>query len=136
MTFETIPGLLADLLQEQRDTRAAIASLAEALAGVRATTATTAVIAAAKASPAARLVTATAPAAAVPTPSAPAAITVESTAGAPSYQDAAVAITNLSKTKGREVAVALLNRFDAAKLPEVKPEQFADLIAAVALELA
>ena len=41
MTFEAIPGLLADLLQEQRDTREAITSLAEAIAGIRAKTVAT-----------------------------------------------------------------------------------------------
>lgn len=51
-------------------------------------------------------------------------------ADAPTYQDAAAAITNLSKTKGREAAVAVLTAFGAAKLPDVKPEQFADIIAA------
>lgn len=47
-----------------------------------------------------------------------------------SYQDAATAITKLSRTKGRDVAVALLGKFGAAKLPDVKPEQFAAVIAA------
>lgn len=48
---------------------------------------------------------------------------------APTYQDAAGAITKLSRTKGRDAAVALLTKFGAAKLPEVKPEQFAAIIA-------
>lgn len=51
-------------------------------------------------------------------------------ADAPTYQDAAAAITKLSKTKGRDAAVAVLTAFGAAKLPDVKPEQFADIIAA------
>lgn len=51
------------------------------------------------------------------------------TAGA-TYQDAAAAITKLSRTKGRDAAVAILTEFGAAKLPDVKPEQFADVIAA------
>lgn len=53
-------------------------------------------------------------------------------ADAPTYQDAAAAITKLSKTKGRDAAVAVLTAFGAAKLPDVKPEQFADIIAAAA----
>lgn len=44
------------------------------------------------------------------------------------YQDAAAAITKLSRLKGRDTAVALLGEFGASKLPDVKPEQFADII--------
>lgn len=51
-------------------------------------------------------------------------------AEASTYQDAASAITKLSRAKGRDAAVALLAQFGASKLPEVKPEQFADIIAA------
>lgn len=51
-------------------------------------------------------------------------------AQAPSYQDAAAAVTKLSRAKGREAAVKVLAQFDAAKLPDVKPEQFAAVIAA------
>lgn len=51
-------------------------------------------------------------------------------ADAPTYQDAAAAITNLAKAKGRDAAMAVLAKFKAAKLPDVKPEQFADVIAA------
>lgn len=51
------------------------------------------------------------------------------------YQDAAAAITKLSRTKGRDAAVALLSKFGAAKLPDVKPEQFADVIAAATAEM-
>lgn len=46
------------------------------------------------------------------------------------YQDAAAAVTKLSRAKGREAAVAVLQQFEAAKLPDVKPEQFAAVIAA------
>lgn len=45
------------------------------------------------------------------------------------YQDAANAITALSKTKGRDAAVALLKKYGASKLPEVKPEDFAAIVA-------
>jgi hypothetical protein len=51
-------------------------------------------------------------------------------AEAATYQDAASAITKLSRAKGRDAAVAVLQQFGAAKLPDVKPEQFADVIAA------
>lgn len=46
------------------------------------------------------------------------------------YQDAATAVTNLAKAKGRDTAVAVLGKFGAAKLPDVKPEQFADVVKA------
>lgn len=46
------------------------------------------------------------------------------------YDDAAKAVTRLSKTKGRDAAVALLAEFGVANLKEVKPEQYAEVIAA------
>lgn len=51
-------------------------------------------------------------------------------ADAPTYQATADAVTKLARTKGRDAAVAVLNEFGAAKLPDVKPEQFAAIIAA------
>lgn len=51
-------------------------------------------------------------------------------ADAPTYQDTADAITKLARTKGRDAAVAVLDEFGAARLPDVKPEQFAAIIAA------
>lgn len=51
-------------------------------------------------------------------------------ADAPTYQATADAVTQLARTKGRDAAVAVLNEFGAAKLPDVKPEQFAAIIAA------
>ncbi len=45
------------------------------------------------------------------------------------YQDAANAITAVSKAKGRDAAVALLAAFRAKNLKEVKPEDYAALIA-------
>ena len=48
---------------------------------------------------------------------------------AATYQDAATAITQLSKVKGRDAAVALLKKFGASKLPEVKPEDFNAIVA-------
>ena len=47
------------------------------------------------------------------------------TATARAYQAAADALVKLAHTKGRETAVAMLAKFDAAKLPDVKPDQFA-----------
>lgn len=49
---------------------------------------------------------------------------------AATYDDAAKAITSLAKAKGRDAAMAVLAKFGAAKLPDVKPEDFAAVIAA------
>ena len=138
MTFETIPGLLADLLQEQRGTREAITSLAEAIAGIRAKTvasSSTAVSDAAKAKPAPKLVAApatTAPTAEVPVPSAAAAPLAESASEPPSYQTVANVVTQLSKLKGRNTALELLQTFGVNKLSEAKPDQYAAILAATA----
>lgn len=47
----------------------------------------------------------------------------------PTYQDTAAYITRLSREKGRDVAVALLKEFNAAKLPDVAATDFAAVIA-------
>lgn len=47
----------------------------------------------------------------------------------PTYQDTAAYITRLSREKGRDVAVALLKEFNAAKLPDVAAADFAAIIA-------
>ncbi|NKD46307.1 hypothetical protein [Haematospirillum jordaniae] len=46
------------------------------------------------------------------------------------YQQVADAVTKLVKTKGRDIAVGVLERFGAAKLPDVKPDQYAAVLAA------
>lgn len=51
-------------------------------------------------------------------------------ADAPTYQATADAVTKLARIKGRDAAIAVLSKFGAAKLPDVKPEQFAAVIAA------
>lgn len=51
-------------------------------------------------------------------------------ADAPTYQATADAVTKLGREKGRDAAIAVLTKFGAAKLPDVKPEQFAAVIAA------
>ena len=139
MTFEAIPGLLADLLQEQRGTREAITSLAEAIAGIRAKTVATPIPAptdAVKAKPAptsaapvAAPVTA-APTAEAPVPSAAVVQTAESASEPPSYQTVATVITQLSKLKTRNFAMELLQTFGVNKLPEAKPDQYAAILAA------
>lgn len=49
---------------------------------------------------------------------------------APTYQDAKDAVIRLARDRGKDAAVAVLSEFGVTKLPEVKPEQFADVIAA------
>lgn len=46
------------------------------------------------------------------------------------YQDAAKAVTNLAKAKGRPAAEEVLKQFGANKLPDVKPEDFAAVVKA------
>lgn len=48
------------------------------------------------------------------------------------YKQAAEAVTKLSRTKGRDAAVAVLKEFKADKLPDVKPEDFAAVVKACA----
>ncbi|MDR8026474.1 hypothetical protein KPA93_24955 [Burkholderia cenocepacia] len=63
----------------------------------------------------------------------PAAQTTPDADAAPvAYEQASAAVTSLAKTKGRAVAIDVLKKFGASKLPEVKPEQFAALIKACA----
>ena len=45
------------------------------------------------------------------------------------YDDVKNAIVKLSGQKGRDQVVALLSQFDAAKGPDLKPEQFAGFLA-------
>lgn len=49
---------------------------------------------------------------------------------APSYKDVAASVTKLAREKGRDAALAVLTKFGAAKLPDVKPDCFAAVIAA------
>ena len=124
MTFEAIPGLLADLLQEQRCTREAITSLAEAIAGIRANS-----VDILSTKPVATQAT-TAPTAEAPVPSAAVVPTAESASEPPSYQTVATVITQLSKLKTRNFAMELLQTFGVNKLPEAKPDQYAAILAA------
>lgn len=46
------------------------------------------------------------------------------------YKEAAEAVTKLSRTKGRDAAITVLKSFGADKLPDVKTEDFAAVVAA------
>ncbi|MGZ3184387.1 MAG: hypothetical protein ACXU8N_18275 [Telluria sp.] len=51
-----------------------------------------------------------------------------SDAPAPTYDDVKAKVLALSKDKGREPTVQLLERHGVAKAPDLKPEQYADFI--------
>lgn len=53
-----------------------------------------------------------------------------------SYQDVAALITKVSRTVSREAAVDLLAEFGAKRGPDLKPEQYADVVAACEKALA
>lgn len=53
------------------------------------------------------------------------------TAAAVEYATVSKHITESVKSKGRDAVVATFNQFGAAKGPELKPEQYADFIAAL-----
>lgn len=61
---------------------------------------------------------------------APEAVAAAPVAESVTYETAAKAVTSLAQKKGRDAAVAILARFDAKKLPDVKPAQYAELMAA------
>lgn len=63
-------------------------------------------------------------------PDTAASATSTTSADAPDYNATAKYVTKVSQTKGREAAVGMLKGFGAATLKDVKPEQFADVIAA------
>ena len=126
---EVIRDLLADLLNEQRSTTAAIASLAVAIANagqgspaVQAETAKVIETAAKKASPAPKPAAQSAPA---PAPTAP----VEAPAASPSisYDDVAKLVIACSKANGRPFVVELLKPFGITALTGAKPDQYADI---------
>ncbi|MCX7140815.1 MAG: hypothetical protein NT123_06900 [Proteobacteria bacterium] len=135
MSFEAIPNLLADMLQEQKNTTEAITKLMETLAGLR-----TKFDGAAKA---AKTVIATA---AAPTADVPAATTlpIEAPAAAPAAAQASTAqldykadiaptFAKLLSAKGAPAVVAVLSTFGVKKGIELAPAQ---LPAALASALA
>ncbi len=161
--------LIADLLNEQRNTTEAVVKLTEAIAkagagAAQAKEATSAVIETASKTAKATVANNGASstpqtskqsadaAAQEPAPEAapPAAIGAESVVqmtatqavaalhgiaardGQVTYKEAADAVTKLAQTKGRDAAIAVLGKFGAAKLPDVKPENFAAVVAACA----
>lgn len=139
MSFESIPDLLAEILEEQKNTRCAVILLAEALAGIRnkvekAKAETTTVIEKAKATVAINGASSTpessSPADAVAQEPAPVAPSPAPVAASVDYETVKKAIVKMTGTKGRDAVVALLQTFGASKGPDLKPEQFAEFITA------
>ena len=143
MSFEAIPDLLADVLQEQRNTNEVLTRLVEAIAGLRTKVASTK--------------------GATPRPEPVAAVdtTVDTTVDAPSvdvsaaatqplptelapdlpavlYYKAAVAPTfaKLLSAKGAPAVVAVLTQFGVKKGAELAPEQLAEALAVATSALA
>jgi len=136
MTFEAIPHLLADILQEQKNTNDAIIRLAEAIAGVRAKIEAPTVAAKAAATqaiakaatPAPEIPPAVAPAANVPA-AAPAS-TPESPAPLDYKKDVAPTFAKLLSAKGAPAIVELLSKFSVKKGVDLQTAQLPEALAA------
>jgi hypothetical protein len=142
---EVIRDLLADLLNEQRATTAAISSLAVAIAGTAnpAAKAQADAVIEKAAAPAPKPPKAAAAASATPkaptAPAEPPAASPSEPATAPAdatvtYDDVAALVIKYSKTNGRPAAVELLKQFGITSLTAAKPEQFAAIAGAFAIE--
>lgn len=133
MTFEAIPDLLADILQEQKNTNEVLTRLLEAFAGLRAPAAAAkaetkkAIAKAAEAIPdtAAAEVTATAPAS---PPAAPDPLEYK--------KDLGPTFAKLLTDKGPMVVVEVLSRFGVKKGCELPVEQLQPALAAAQAALA
>lgn len=141
MSFDAIPDLLADMLQEQRNTNEVLIRLVETLAGLRTKVDGTARTAKAVIGKAAAPSTEAAVAAADET-EAPAAVPApsEPAPGIPApldYKvDVAPTFAKLLTAKGAPAVVALLAQFGVKKGVELTPEQLADALAAATSALA
>ncbi|MCM8595153.1 hypothetical protein [Accumulibacter sp.] len=141
MSFDAIPDLLADVLQEQRNTNELLTRLVETLAGLHT-----------KVGGAARTATAAISKAAAPEAEAqtvstathvPATALTETTTTEPppsptlDYKaDVAPTFARLLTAKGAPAVVALLATFGVKKGVELVPEQLADALAAATSALA
>ena len=140
MSFEAIPDLLADVLQEQRNTNEVLTRLVEAIAGLRAKAASTkstapraeTVVAAANTTVDAPSVDVSAAATqTLPTEPAPDLPTVLD------YKaDVAPTFAKLLSAKGAPAVVAVLTQFGVKKGAELAPEQLAEALAVATSALA
>jgi len=148
MSFDAIPDLLADVLQEQRNTNEVLTRLVETLAGLRskvdgAARTAKAVISKAAAPSTEAETTGDAPAeapAVTSTVAEPISPVFEPALGIPApldYKiDVAPTFAKLLTAKGAPAVVALLAQFGVKKGVELAPEQLADALAAATSALA
>lgn len=71
-----------------------------------------------------------------PRPTAASAEAAPQASTAVEYDTVKAAILNLSTSKGKAAAVEVLGKFGLVKLPDAKPEQYADILAAANAALA
>ena len=136
MSFDAIPDLLADVLQEQRNTNEVLTRLVEAIAGLRAKVAsskgaaprTEPVIAAVDALTVDVAVPATQTQATEPAPDLPAVLDYKA--------DVAPTFAKLLSAKGAPAVVAVLTQFGVKKGAELAPEQLAEALAVATSALA
>ena len=141
MSFEAIPDLLADVLQEQRNTNEVLTRLVEAIAGLRTKVASTKSTA-----PRAEPVVAAAANTTVDAPSvdvSAAATQTLPTEPAPDLPtvldykaDVAPTFAKLLSAKGAPAVVAVLTQFGVKKGAELAPEQLAEALAVATSALA
>ena len=139
MSFDAIPDLLADVLQEQRNTNEVLTRLVEAIAGLRTKVASTKgatprpePVAAVDTTADAPSVDVSAPAtqtlATEPAPDLPAVLDYKA--------DVAPTFAKLLSAKGAPAVVAVLTQFGVKKGAELAPEQLADALAVATSALA
>ena len=141
MSFEAIPDLLADVLQEQRNTNEVLTRLVEAIAGLRTKVASTKSTAP-RAEPvvaAAANTTVDAPSvdvAAAATQMLPTELTPDLPAVLDYKADVAPTFAKLLSAKGAPAVVAVLTQFGVKKGAELAPEQLAEALAVATSALA
>lgn len=145
MSFDTIPDLLADVLQEQRNTNEVLTRLVETLAGLRtkvdgaAKTAKAVISKASTPSTEASVATSEAPAESAPAAeqTSPASEPAPGIPASLDYKvDVAPTFAKLLTAKGAPAVVALLAQFGVKKGVELAPEQLADALVAATSTLA
>ena len=139
MSFEAIPDLLADVLQEQRNTNEVLTRLVEAIAGLRTKVASTkgatprpepvaAAVATVDAPSVDVSAAATQPLPTEPAPDLPAVLDYKA--------DVAPTFAKLLSAKGAPAVVAVLTQFGVKKGAELAPEQLAEALAVATSALA
>ena len=133
MSFEAIPDLLADVLQEQRNTNEVLTRLVEAIAGLRVKAGGTK---SATAAPIPQPVVAPVDVAAPATQTLPTEPAPDLPAVLDYKADVAPTFAKLLSAKGAPAVVAVLTQFGVKKGAELAPEQLADALAVATSALA